>query len=61
MLITITLFIVFALIGWLATRLYKNNMEKRLGRKIEGEHELTSITSWMEASAKDEKITKNKS
>ncbi|HEY0099764.1 MAG TPA: hypothetical protein VGB76_12525 [Pyrinomonadaceae bacterium] len=54
MLITITLFIAFAAIGWLATRIYKMQMEKRLGRKIEGEHELTSITSWMEAS-KDEK------
>jgi hypothetical protein len=54
MLISITLFIAFAAIGWLATRIYKNKMEKRLGRKIEGDHELTSIASWMEAS-KDRK------
>jgi len=29
-------------------------MEKRLGRKVRGDHELTSISSWMEVSAKDE-------
>ncbi|HEX8633184.1 MAG TPA: hypothetical protein VF703_03430 [Pyrinomonadaceae bacterium] len=52
--ISIALFIAFGVIGWLATRIYKTQMEKRLGRKIEGEHELTSIASWMEA-AKEEK------
>ncbi|HZG51860.1 MAG TPA: hypothetical protein VEZ40_06980 [Pyrinomonadaceae bacterium] len=53
-LISIALFIAFGVLGWLATRIYKMHMEKRLGRKIEGEHELTSIASWMEA-AKDDK------
>jgi hypothetical protein len=54
MLISITLLIAFGVIGWLATRIYRMRLEKRLGRKIEGDHELTSIASWMEA-AKDEK------
>jgi heme/copper-type cytochrome/quinol oxidase subunit 2 len=53
MLITITLFIVFGVIGWLATRIYKMRLEKRLGRKLQSEHELTSIASWMEASEDD--------
>lgn len=54
MLISIILFITFGVIGWLATRLYKVRMENRLGRKIEGDYELTSIASWMEA-AKDDR------
>jgi hypothetical protein len=43
-----------AIVGWLLTRRYRKNMEKRLGRKVRGDHELTSISSWMEASAEDE-------
>ncbi len=44
------------LIGsWLATRMYRRRMEKQLGRKVRGDHELTSITSWMEAASKDDR------
>jgi predicted DNA repair protein MutK len=50
----IPLVVAVAIVGWLLTRKYRKNMEKRLGRKVRGDHELTSISSWMEVSAKDE-------
>ena len=50
----IPLMVAVAIVGWLLTRRYRKNMEKRLGRKVRGDHELTSISSWMEVSAKDE-------
>lgn len=50
----IPLVVAVAIVGWLLTRRYRKNMEKRLGRKVRGDHELTSISSWMEVSAKDE-------
>jgi len=50
----IPLMVAVAIVGWLLTRRYRKNMEKRLGRKVRGDHELTSISSWMEASAEDE-------
>jgi len=50
----IPLMVVVAIVGWLLTRRYRKNMEKRLGRKVRGDHELTSISSWMEVSAEDE-------
>ena len=40
------------IVGWFATIRYRRNMEKRLGRKLKGDHELTSISSWMEAESK---------
>ena len=46
----IPLMVAVAIVGWLLTRRYRKNMEKRLGRKVRGDHELTSISSWMEAS-----------
>lgn len=42
-----------SIVGWFATIRYRRNMERRLGRKIKGEHELTSISSWMEAESKE--------
>src|SRR5437667_1787897 len=42
------------IVGWFATIRYRRNMEKRLGRKIKGDHELTSISSWMEVESKKE-------
>ena len=37
-------FLIPMLIGvWLARYMYRRNMEKRLGRKLRGDHELTSI------------------
>src|SRR6185503_15551882 len=50
----IPLMVAVTIVGWLLTRRYRKNMEKRLGRKVRGDHELTSISSWMEVSAKDE-------
>ena len=50
----IPLMVAVAIVGWLLTRRYRKNMEKRLGRKVRGDHELSSISSWMEVSAKDE-------
>ena len=50
----IPLVVAVAIVGWLLTRRYRKNMERRLGRKVRGDHELTSISSWMESSAKDE-------
>lgn len=50
----IPLMVAIAIVGWLLTRRYRKNMEKRLGRKVRGDHELTSISSWMEVSAEDE-------
>lgn len=44
-----------AIVGWFITRRYRKNMERRLGRKVTGDHELTSLSSWMEASKKDER------
>jgi hypothetical protein len=44
-----------AITSWWATRKLKKRLERRLGRKVRGEHELTSITSWMEAESKDKK------
>ena len=51
----IPLVVAVAIVGWLLTRRYRKNMEKRLGRKVRGDHELTSISSWMEVSAKEGK------
>jgi len=52
---TIPIMIAAAIVGWFITRRYRKNIERRLGRKVKGDHELTSISSWMEASIKDEK------
>jgi hypothetical protein len=52
---TIPIMIAAAIVGWFITRRYRKNMERRLGRKVKGDHELTSISSWMEASKKDER------
>ena len=52
-------FLIFMIIsgvaGWWTTRKMRKRMERRLGREIKGEHELTSLTSWMEAESKDKR------
>lgn len=45
--------------AWIISRMAKGGMEKKLGRKLKGEHELTSLTSWIEAS-KDDEVQKPK-
>lgn len=52
---TLILMLAAAIVGWFATLRYKRRMEKQLGRKVKGDHELTSIISWMEASSKEDK------
>jgi hypothetical protein len=49
-----------AIVGWFATIKYRRNMEKRLGRKVRGEHELTSISSWMEVASREKDASKKK-
>jgi hypothetical protein len=49
------LMVIGGITGWWATRKMRQRMEKRLGRKVKGDHELTSISSWMETSSKDKK------
>ena len=46
--------IALGIAGWFATIRYRRNMEKRLGRKLKGDHEMTSLTSWMEADSKQD-------
>ena len=45
-LISLTLFVVAAVLGFLINRMRKARMQRALGRKIEN-HDLTSINSWM--------------
>src|SRR5947209_1778328 len=47
--------LIAAIVGGLATLKFKKRMEKGLRRKVKGNYELTSISSWIEASSKDEK------
>jgi len=51
----IPIMVAAAIVGWFLTRRYRKNMEQRLGRKVKGDHELTSISSWMEATPEDER------
>ena len=41
--------------GWVVTLIHKRRMQKRLGRKLWGQHELTSLNSWMEVAEKENK------
>ena len=41
--------------AWVGKIIYKKRMEKRLGRKLWGEYELTSLNSWMEIEDKDKR------
>ena len=43
----------FAISSFLVGRVYRKHMEKKLGRRVKGEHELTSLRSWMDVSEKD--------
>ena len=43
--------VALAVAGWFATIKYRKNMEKRLGREVKGEYELSSFSSWMEVPA----------
>ena len=57
----ILIFLVFALlitvIGFLIKILKRGSMQRALGREV-GDHELTSINSWMEVSEKEDKQRK---
>jgi GYF domain 2 len=41
--------------GWVVTLIHKRRMQKRLGRKLWGQYELTSLNSWMEVAEKENK------
>jgi hypothetical protein len=43
--------IIVGLIAWVTNRTIKNNMSKKLGRKVK-DHEVTSISAWMNADDK---------
>ena len=42
-----------ALSSFFVGRVYRKHMERKLGRRLKGEYELTSLSSWMEVSQKD--------
>lgn len=46
--IVIPALVIAAIIGWLELKKRRSNMEDLLGRKIKGDHELVSLSSWME-------------
>lgn len=52
--IVIPALIIVAIIGWLELRKRRRDMESHLGRKIKGNHELVSLSSWMETPEKKE-------
>lgn len=47
-------FVAVALSTFFVGRVYRKHMERKLGRRVKNEYELTSLTSWMEASKKDD-------
>src|SRR5438309_1137123 len=49
-----TVFVGVALSSFFVSRMYKKHMERKLGRKLKNSYEVTSLTSWMEASKKDD-------
>ena len=55
MLLIVIIFVIVGVVSWWTTRVLKKRMERRLGREVRGEHELTSLTSWMEADSEDKK------
>ena len=58
-LISLVLFIIIAFLGFLVNRARKRRMTNALGREVKN-HELTSLTSWMEvAKSEDANSKKN--
>jgi hypothetical protein len=49
-----TIFVAVALSSFFVGRVYRKHMERKLGRRLRNEYELTSLNSWMEVSKKDE-------
>lgn len=47
--IVIPALVIVSIIGWLELRKRRRDMESHLGREIKGDHELVSLSSWMEA------------
>jgi hypothetical protein len=39
----------FGISAFLVGRLYRKRLERKLGRRLKSEYELTSLSSWMEA------------
>jgi len=53
-LISIFLFFIIAVLGFIANRLRKGRMQKALGREV-NEYELNSINSWMQVAENEDK------
>ena len=49
-----TIFVAIALSAFFVGRMYRKHMERKLGRRLKNQYELTSLNSWMEASKKEE-------
>ncbi len=52
--IFLTIFILFAVIGFIYKIVMKRRMRRALGRSVE-DHELTSLNSWMEVTENEER------
>ena len=57
--ISVVLFIVIAFLGYLINRARKRRMTNALGREVK-DHELTSLTSWMEVAKSEDAAPKTK-
>jgi hypothetical protein len=42
------IFVAVALSSFFVSRIYRKHMERKLGRRLKSEYELTSLTSWIE-------------
>lgn len=59
MLYVLIIFILIAALMFIHKLVFKGRMERQLGRKVQ-DRELTSISAWMETSAKSEKTESGK-
>jgi L-asparagine transporter-like permease len=46
--------LILILSSYLIGRIYRKNLERKLGRKLKNEYELTSLKSWMSVSQRDD-------
>jgi hypothetical protein len=53
------LIILILVIGYIVNRIRTKHLREALGREV-GDHELTSLNSWMEATAREDQLKKTK-
>lgn len=46
--------VLLGIAGWISKIIWKKRLQRVLGRKV-SDHELTSITTWMQATPRDER------